>query len=230
TFAGDREECRRENRAQVESISEHEAEHGPAEVAGEPGTRTLVFGAVVSAGGPNLIFIPLEKARELAAIHAALAAKTWGEFKLKMPANRLPELLSAFLEFGAWASFDFYCQAHAQSGKVGERELLWRRYEELAPGARMPFDHDSFQVQALPGVGEGSWPERPEQAMLRWLPPLICGRLGRRVFSQRRGDSLLFDPGRAPEIIAALEDAGYVCCWNEDLVRCACGRKSNSAL
>lgn len=228
TFAGDPEECRRENRAQVEYSTQDEAEHDGAEAASASQPQILAFGVVASAGGGSLIFIPGEKARELAAIHEALGAKTWGQFKLRMPASRLPELLSTFLECGAWASFDFYCQAHAQSGTRAERELLWRQYEELAPGARMPFDDDVFQVEALPGVSEGSWPERPQQAMLRWLPPLICGRLGRRVFSYRRGDSLIFDPGRAPEILAALEAAGYVCCWDEDLVRRACGRKANS--
>ena len=229
TFAGDPEECRRENRAQLECIRQDEAEHDVAEVVNQSGPQTFVFGAAASPGGPSLIFIPLEKARELAAIHQALWAKTWGEFKLKMPASRLPELLSTLLECGAWASFDFYYQAHARSGTPAERELLWRQYEELAPGARMPFDGDPFQVESLPGVSDGSWPERPEQAMLRWLPPLLCGRLGRRVFSQRRGDWLIFDPGRAPEILAALEGAGYVCCWDEDLVRRACGRKINPA-
>lgn len=228
TLAGDPEECRRENHAQLECLRLDEAEPGP-EGADESARQTLVFGAVASPGGGNLIFIPIEKARELAAVHHALGAKTWGEFKFRMPARRLPELLSTFLECGAWASFDFYCQAHARGGTRAERELLWRQYEELAPGARMPFDHDPLQAEKLPGVGEGSWPERPEQAMLRWLPPLICGRLGRRIFNCRRGDSLIFDPGRAPEILAALEGAGYLCCWDEDLVRRACGRKIRSA-
>lgn len=223
TFLGDPEECRQENLAQAECVAEGEA--GPEDGSGhhEPGLLRLVFGAVPSAGcGSNLVFVPLEKARELAAIGEALAAKTWGEFKLKMPSNRLPELLSTFLECGAWACFDAYYQAHEQSGTRVEREALWQRYEELAPGERMPLDHDPFQLDRVPGIGDGNWPERPEQAMLRWLPPLICGRLGRRVFSRRRGDHLIFDPVRAPEILAALEGAGYSCCWDEELVRRSC--------
>jgi hypothetical protein len=78
-------------------------------------------------------------------------------------------------------------------------------------------------LETVPGFSDGTWPERPEQAMLRWLPPLICGRWGRRVNSRRRGDYLIFDPGRAPEILAALEAAGFSCCWDEDLVWQACG-------
>ena len=230
TFAGDPEECRRENRAQLEFLSLDETEHREAGAAGESGRQTLAFGVVAAAGAGSLIFIPMEKARELAAIQEALRAKTWGEFRLKMPASRLPELLNTLLECGAWASFDFYYQAHAQSSTRAERDLLWNRYQQLAPGARMPFDDDPFQIEVLAGLSEGNWPERPQQAMLRWLPPLICGRLGRRVFSHRCGDSLIFDPARAPEILSALEDAGYLCCWEEDLVRRACGRKTNSAL
>lgn len=223
TFLGDPEECRQENLAQVECVAEGEAEHEGGFGHDEPGLPRLVFGVVASLGcGSNLVFVPLEKARELAAIGEALAAKTWGEFKLKMPANRLPELLRTFLECGAWACFDAYYQAHAQSGTRAEREALWRRYEELALGGRMPLDQDPFQPESVPGVSDGNWPERPEQAMLRWLPPLICGQLGRRVFSPRRGDCLVFDPARAPEILSALEAVGYSCCWDEDLVRRSC--------
>jgi hypothetical protein len=208
TFAGDGEECRRENRAQLEFLGQDEAGHIAEEAVSESGPPTLVFGVLASAGGGSLLAIPAEKARELAAIHEALGAKTWGEFRLKMPAGRLPELLSTLVECGAWASFDYYYQAHAQTGTRVERELLWEEYEELAPGARMPFDEDRLQVEKLPGAGEGSWPERPEQAMLRWLPPLICGRLGRRVYSGRgfgdfrssagAGDSRRAGGGRLP--------------------------------
>lgn len=199
TFLGDPEDCRRENLAQIECVREEEGECSDRFEAGEDsGLQTLVFGLVPCLGtGSNLVFVPLEKAKELAAIREALAARTWGEFKLKMPAKRVPELLSTFLECGAWASFDAFYQIHARSGTRKEREALWQRYEELAPGERMPLDDDPFQAEAVPGLSDGQWPERPEQAMLRWLPPLICGRLGRRVYSRRRGDYLIFDPARA---------------------------------
>lgn len=232
TFGGDPEECRGENLAQAESAGEGEAERAEGLEPGEnSGLQTLVFGAVPSVlGGSNLVFVPREKARELAAIAEALASTTWGEFKLKMPASRLPELLTTFPECGAWSSFDRYYHAFAKSGTREEREVLWQEYKDLAPGQRMPLDDDAFEVNAVPGLGEGNWPERPEQAMLRWLPPLICGRLGRRVYSRQRGDYLIFDPGRAPEILAALEAAGCCCCWDEDLVRRACGSRSSMAL
>lgn len=228
TFGGDPEECRRENLAQIECAGKGEAERADGFEPGEDSSpQTLVFGAVPSIlGGSNLVFVPGEKAQELAAIGEALTARTWGEFKLKMPANRLPELLTTFPECGAWSSFDRYYQANAQSGAREERESLWQEYTNLAPGQRMPLDDDAFEVNAVPGLSEGNWPERPEQAMLRWLPPLICGRLGRRVYSRRQGDYLIFDPGRAPEILAALEAAGYCCCWDEDLVQRACGSRS----
>jgi hypothetical protein len=223
TFAGDPDECRRENLAQAEWAGEGSGEEGVGEAGEERGAPTLAFGVVRSAlGGSNLVFVPREKASELAAIALALRARTWGEFKLRMPPQRLPELLRTFLECGAWASFDRYYLAHAESGTRAERERLWDCYQKLPPGERMPLDDDGFEPSAVPGAGEGNWPERPEQAMLRWLPPLICGRLGRRVFSRRRGDYLVFDPGRSPEIVAALEQAGFRCCWEEELVRAAC--------
>jgi hypothetical protein len=232
TFLGDPEDCSLENLAQMECAGEQQREPSDGfEADGDSGLQTLVFGLVPGAGiFGNLVFVPLDKARELAAIREALTAKTWAEFKLKMPGNRLPELLNTFLECGAWASFDAFYQTNTQSGTRAEREALWQRYEELAPGERMPLDDDPFQVEAVPGLSDGQWPERPEQAMLRWLPPLICGRLGRRVYGRRRGDYLIFDPARAPEILAALEGAGYGCCWDEELVRRACGMKSSFAV
>jgi hypothetical protein len=223
TFLGDSEECRRENLAQTRFAGD-KTDRGEEKPAEALRSSILVFGAVPCAGGANLVFLPLEKAEELAAIRHAFAARTWGEFKLKMPGHRLRELLNTLLECGAWASFDRYCQAWAQTGTRAEREALWREYEALAPGERMPLDDDAFELASVPGARDGHWPERPEQAMLRWLPPLICGRLGRRASSSRWGDSLVFDPDRAPEILAALEGAGYRCCWREDLVRRACGK------
>jgi hypothetical protein len=223
TFSGGPKECRRENMAQAESVNQLELQAGGSGPGGESALQTLVFGVVPgAAGGSILVFAPLEKARELAAIQEALTAKTWGEFKLKMPSSRLPELLTTFLEGGAWASFELFYRAHAETDTPAERDALWQRYEKLAPGERMPFDEDPFQPESVSGSGDGTWPERPEQAMLRWLPPLICGRWGRRVNSRRRGDYLIFDPVCAPEILAALEAAGYSCCWNEELLRQAC--------
>ena len=224
TFAGDPEECRRENLTQAESANEGESETSGPEPGDQSGLQTLVFGVVPSAtGGSNLVFVPRQKARELAAIREALTAKTWSEFKLKMPASRLPELLITFLEWGAWRSFDLFYRAHAETGTPAERDALWQRYEALTPGERMPLDEDVFHLEAVPGAGQGNWPEQAEQAMLRWLPPLICGRWGRRVSAHRRGDYLIFELSCAPEILAALEGAGYCCCWDEDLVRQACG-------
>jgi hypothetical protein len=226
TFTGEPEECRCENLAQAESVNQGEPEAGGPEPGGDSGPQTLVFGVVPSAmAGSNLVFVPLEKARELAAIRQALTARTWGEFKLKMPPSRLPELLTIFLQCGAWASFDLFHRAHAKSGTPPERDALWQQYEKLALGERMPLDEDAFHLAMVPGSGDGTWPERPEEAMLRWLPPLICGRWGRRVNSHRRGDYLIFDPGSAPEILAALEAAGFSCCWDEELLRQACGTR-----
>jgi hypothetical protein len=219
-FQGDPEECQRENRAQTERAEESLG--ASAESASDVESRyDLVFGLVPALGGSNLVFIPWEKAQELAAIAAALRARTWGEFKLKMPAQRLPELVATFMERGA-LSFDVFYRLRAQQDTRAERDRLWQAYEALQPGKRMPLDHDEFHIEHVPGAVNGYWPERPEQAMLRWLPPLICGRFGCRGATRQLGDCLFFDPQRAPEILAALEAAGYCCRWEEDLVRQAC--------
>jgi hypothetical protein len=174
-----------------------------------------------------MVFAPLQKAEELAAIRKALRAQTWGEFKLKMPPGHLAELLAKLLAYGSWTCFDHFYRAQAKADTRAERESLWQQYESLNPGERMPLDGDKFKIDAVPGAGSGQWPERPEKAMLRWLPKGICDSFGRRAFSPATGDYLMLDPGRAPEILAALEGAGYGCRWDEDLIGRACGMRSD---
>src|SRR5579871_2707206 len=221
TFCGDAEECRRENQAQREIIGRAEDVHARGTEARAP-ISTLVFGVAPSvAGGMNLIFVERQKALELAAIHEASRAQTWGEFKLRMPPEPLRQVLAEFRK-RPWASFDSFYGEHVKTGTGEERESLWLKYERLGPGERMPFDEDSFPACSFAGAAHRDWPEHPEREMLSLLPPSVQREWGRRA-SGPWGECILLDPLRAPEIISALENAGFTCCWNEELVQRACG-------
>ena len=86
-----------------------------------------------------------------------------------------------------------------------------------------PLPSDKFDVERLPGFCDGDWPTWPDQQMLEWLPASICRQYGRIEDSMLNGQYLVLDVRRTPEIIAALELAGFECRWDEALVKRASG-------
>jgi hypothetical protein len=89
-------------------------------------------------------------------------------------------------------------------------------------GEHLPDRSAKFDPDLL-GVCEGDYPDWPEQQMLDWLPAHICREFGRVESSALNGAFLSLDVRRAPEILAALERAGFECRLDEELVRRACG-------
>lgn len=87
----------------------------------------------------------------------------------------------------------------------------------------MPIDSDKFESDWLPGFTDGDWPEWPAQEALRWVPRDIQQRFGKSASSVINGPFLTLDPSKANEIIAAMEELGYVCERNDLLVRLASG-------
>jgi hypothetical protein len=223
TYVGDPNECQRENRAQAERAQscDRAADQRQAPNSLPWRAHQFVFGLVEGEGEARLVFIPAETARELAAVHQALRAETWGEFRSRMPAQHLAALQRVMEAQYLWGSFDEYYGERRASGTRAEREELWEKW--CASKSRPPLDEDGFTIDAIPGCGEGGWPEWPEQEMLRWLPPEICSGFGEVLHSGLNGRFLALDAGRAPEIIEALERAGYECLCDEALVRRACG-------
>ncbi len=225
TFVGGMEECEAENRAQREQAWAAELraqQRQQSENIAASRVQKLAFGTLPKAvGTPNLVFIPLEIAASLAAVHRAMKAASWGEFKALMPAERLLPLMSTMREVYGWQSFDEYYEECRADGTRSERESLWLAW--CASRERAPLDDDDFHSEQIPGYCDGDWPDWPEQEMLRWLPREICTEFGHTEDSVFNGPFLQLDVARAPDILAALERAGYVCVWEEELVRRACG-------
>lgn len=145
----------------------------------------------------QLILIPKERALELASIHGALnASKTWGEFKSRVPAHVYKEVLRMI---------------RSELDEDEERVFL-------IPKPDSPFDPDD-----IPGYADGDWPGWPAQEMLKWMPKDIQQKYGKVEISVLNGDFLEIGPGREAEVIAALEDCGYKCTKDTNLIERACG-------
>lgn len=227
---GEGEEYRQENDAQWRMAKEQERlsstapERKPApppveEIYPRPGK--LVFGVIDrGCGALNLVFMPQKEAERLRTVHEALESRTWGEFRRRMPSADYEEVLEKFADGYRWHDFDEFCGDQDDSR---EREELWEEYTSLPVRDRPPLDDDGFNLETIPGLSDGDWPDWAEQLMLRWLPGDVIERFGKVEASVLNGFFLVFDPAKAPGIIAALDAQGYQCAWDEEFVQRACG-------
>jgi hypothetical protein len=111
---------------------------------------------------------------------------------------------------------DFFDAVPPEELDVVYERLVDEETEPL-PDRSAKFDPDRLSVC------EGDYPDWPEQKMIDWLPAHICREFGRVESSVLHGAFLSLDVRRTPEILVALERAGFECRLDEDLVRRACG-------
>ncbi|MFN0010142.1 MAG: DUF3293 domain-containing protein [Phycisphaerales bacterium] len=88
------------------------------------------------------------------------------------------------------------------------------------PSSCEPFDPP-------PAYGDGLWPGWPAQKALTWVPEAIVRRYGKVEGSQHDGLFLQWKAA-APEIVAALESAGFVLRRDDDLCHVAVGYSSDA--
>jgi hypothetical protein len=143
----------------------------------------------------ELAFIPKQQALDLAQLWRALdSAQTWADFKRMVP-------------------------DHVYAGVV---ELIQdspgSTLSDAGPDPQAPFDRDD-----IPGHADGDWPPFPPQQMLDWVPQEIQARYGRTITTVFNGDYLCFAANDAADIVRALEQHGYTCEPNENLVKDATG-------
>ena len=79
-------------------------------------------------------------------------------------------------------------------------------------------DAEPFDAGEWDPYVDGDWPPWPAQQMLDWVPERIQ-TLGSSEGSAISGDSLSLDPGREREVVAALEEEGFTCRRDDELVR-----------
>lgn len=168
------------------------------------------------AVGRNFVLIPRSEALRLVSIHKAISdSETWGEFKQQLRPEDWQYVLSG-LDYPTLAEY-------RDKERFSSDDEALESYRSLPLGERMPIDSDQFKADWLPGFTDGDWPEWPAQQALNWVPREVQRRFGKTNSSVLNGPFLELDPGRAPEIIAAMEQFGYICDRNDELVQSASG-------
>jgi len=172
--------------------------------------RDIVCGTVAE----NFVLIPRSEALRLVSIHKAINhSKTWGDFKRQLRPEDWQEVLKGFPTLADYRDEESF---------ASDEEAL-ESYHSLRFGERMPIDSDKFKPDWVPGFSDGDWPQWPAQQALNWVPAKIQRQFGKTNSSALNGSFLKLDPQRAAEIIAAMEEIGYVCERNDALVQSASG-------
>jgi hypothetical protein len=168
----------------------------------------LVYGEVAD----SLVFLPRSKALVLHGIHLALeSSKTWGELKLAVPIDLYRGLVARFRED---AELDEDDDEDAPDTYAGDEVDLLADWE---PDSTATLDYFKDLI------GDGDFPDWPEQDALAWMPKDIQHQFGTVVDSTLNGDYLELAPAHEHAIVAALAAHGYQCARDDDLVRGAKG-------
>lgn len=93
------------------------------------------------------------------------------------------------------------------------RDELMNFFEEEVPN-----ENDAFERDDVPGLADGDWPGFPAQEMLEWMPRDIQQRFGKVETTVFNGDYLEFDSLCEQEIVTALEQNGFKCIANQQLI------------
>ncbi len=168
----------------------------------------IVYGVT----GMGLIFIPEQRAQELAHVFVALTtAKTWGEFRKMLPSETYEKYLQL--------------SEHYQGPKVVEGKDLSSFY--IADD--IPFKlYDVFSE-----TSQESQPGNPEIEMSHWVPGDIQEKYGRltQYYAEDgnvpSGKILELDEKKMNEIIHALEIKGFRCRRDDALIEAAYGSLIN---
>lgn len=179
-------------------------------------TRPKEADIVCGEFSDNFVLIPRSEALRLARVHYAIqSSATWGEFKANLPTEEWQDILSSL-------AYPTLAEYREEEGFETDEAAL-ESYKSLPLGDRMPVDSDKFLSEWLPGFTDGDWPEWPAQQAQNWVPREIQQRFGSSVSSVLNGPFLTLDPSRANEIVAAMQELGYVCERDDRLVRSASG-------
>lgn len=180
---------------------------------------------VYGTGGANggLVFLPPDVAEEWANLHRAIyTSRTWREFRSRVSNSRYEEITG--LMDGACNFEDFYADGLETHPTLTRQEAV-EEYRTFEIGKeRLPLDDDPFdwmQIYGLSAVGDGLWPEWPEQEMFGWMPEDLP--YAEVQDSIHDGFYLSLDPEHEAEIVAALEQRGYHCVKDQALISEASG-------
>jgi len=169
----------------------------------------------------GLVFMERSRAENLADLHSALKARTWGEFRCLAGKAMFQEVVSILEENGAWNLGTYYEEHRCEDGFT--LDSIVERFKKLPVGERIPESDDEFSKDQISGFCERSWPAGDQQKTLYWAPDSIKEEFGTIEPTIHNGNCLCLDPNREEEIVAAFEQSGYRSSRDEKLVSSACG-------
>jgi hypothetical protein len=126
-------------------------------------------------------------------------ADTWGNLKDIVSEERYHETVEAWTE--------------------SERDRLSDEAEDdEETEVATPEPDDAFDAEEIWGYADGDWPEMAQRAMTTWVGSQIISEHGRYVETIFNGFYPVIEPENEEKVVSLLEEQGYVCTPDEDLV------------
>lgn len=148
----------------------------------------LVYGD----GGEGLVFLERFYALDIAAFREALyKASTWGQLRERISPSRYEETVEQWMD-----------SREDEEGK------------EVTP----PAPDDPFDASDIWGYDDGDWPEFAPRMMRRWVSGEIISRYGGLVLPTLNAEYPVIYFGNEQDVVAMLEEEGYTCTSDEDLI------------
>jgi hypothetical protein len=158
----------------------------------------LVYGE----GGEGLVFLEKEYALNIAGFRKALyEVPTWGELKARVNEARYRETVER------WAEGEF-------DRLLDEGELEG----DGEPDVSLPSPNDAFHADSLPGYADSDWPEFAPMTMNAWVDEEIIKEYGWYVQPTLNEDYPVIDSRNEERVVSLLEERGYICICDDDLV------------
>ena len=155
-------------------LAEYKKKRGHKMSESKPNTNQRHAGTLFYRNAPHmesLVFAPPKVAEYISAIHHALEATTWGEFKARMPPEEYRRLLKKV--------------------RMGLRDLD----DDDRKRRKLPSDDDPFHPNFwFPEWCDGDYPDWLQARQAEWLPKSILKHFARHETSVLNGDFWMIDP------------------------------------
>jgi hypothetical protein len=161
-------------------------------------TTELVYGE----SHLGLTFLEKKYALDIGRFREALAkASTWGELKARVSEERYKETIERWVE-------------NELDRLLYEGDLEENDEPEIAP----PSPEDTLDAASLPGYLDVEWPEFAPTMMDTWVDKEIIEEYGGYVQPLMNDDFPVIDFDHEEKVVSLLEERGYVCLRDDDLI------------
>jgi hypothetical protein len=163
-------------------------------VTTEDSTTELIYGE----GGEGLEFLEKQYALHIGHFREALyKSRTWGELNSRVGEKDYKDIVEMWVE----------------------SELERLEYEDdEEPEVAPPSPDDAFDADSLPGYADGDWPVFAPRVMGTWVDEEVIEEYGEYVYPTLNAEYPVIDPASEEKVVSLLEERGYVCIRDDDLV------------